>query len=394
MTPDAATAAVPRAQVVVDLGAIRDNVTVLRAASPGAALMAVVKADAYGHGLVPSARAAIAGGASWLGVALPEEAFALRAAGVDVPVLAWLLNPGDDDVLARAVAERIDLSASDVGTLAAIEAAAGTTTPARVHLKVDSGLGRAGAPLVTWPALVEAAAAAEARGRVTVVGVWSHLAFADAPNHPVVAAQVEAFADAVDVAKAAGLSPQVRHLANSAATLALPQTHLDLVRPGIAVYGVSPGGELASAAELGLRPAMRLEARLAQVKRVPAGHGVSYGHEYTTTRETSLGLVPLGYADGVPRAGGGTGPVLAAGRVRTVAGRICMDQFVLDLGDDAAMAGDTVVLFGDGLGGEPTAEDWAQATGTIAYEIVSRVGPRVPRRYVGGTVLGGADDTA
>jgi len=206
--------------------------------------------------------------------------------------------------------------------------------------------------------------------------------------------QLEAFIAALEVVTAQGLEPGVRHLANSAATFALPETHFDLVRPGIAVYGISPGGELGTARELGLRPAMRLEAMLTNVKRVPAGHGVSYGHEYVTSAETTLGLVPLGYADGIPRAAGNRGPVLAASHVRPVAGRVCMDQFVLDLGDAPAAVGDTVVLFGTGDHGEPTAEDWAFAADTIPYEIVTRIGPRVPRVYVGGTIAVDPTDSA
>ena len=255
---------------------------------------------------------------------------------------------------------------------------------ARLHLKVDTGLGRAGAPAADWPGLVRHAVAAQASGEVEVVGVWSHLAYADEPGHPTVAAQIRAFGEAAEVAASLGVRDPIRHLANSAATLAAPEAHFDLVRPGIALYGLSPGPLVGTPESLGLRPAMTLEARLSSVKRVPAGHGVSYAHAYTTTSETTLGLVPLGYADGIGRAAGNAGPVLAAGRVRRIAGRVCMDQFVLDLGDDPAEAGDPVVLFGPGDGGEPTAEDWAQAMGTIGYEVVTRIGPRVPREYVGG----------
>jgi alanine racemase len=255
-----------------------------------------------------------------------------------------------------------------------------------VHLKADTGLGRGGAAEGDWPELVEAARKAEVDGTVRVVGVWSHFAYADAPGHETIRRQATGFARAVEVAEEAGLRPDVRHLANSAATLTAPEHHYDLVRPGIAVYGLSPVPDVAGPAALGLRPAMRLSAGLVLVKRVPAGSGVSYGHAYTTARESTLGLVPLGYADGIPRSATLVGPVLAAGRRRTVAGRVCMDQFVLDLGDDAAAAGDEVVLFGAGDDGEPTAQDWADATGTISYEIVTRVGPRVPRVYVGEAV--------
>ena len=371
------------AQAQVDLGAIRANVAALRGRT-SAEVLAVVKADGYGHGLVPSARAAVAGGATWLGTALLEEALDVRAAGLTEPrVLAWLSGHGAR--WAEAIGADIDLSANAVWAVEAIAAAArdaGTT--ARVHLKIDTGLSRGGASMADWADVVDAARKAEADGAVRVVGVWSHFAYADAPGHPTIGLQAEAFAAAVGVAERAGIRPEVRHLANSAATLTAPEHHYDLVRPGIAVYGLSPVPDVAGPSSYGLKPAMTVTARLALVKRVPAGSGVSYGHTYTAERDTTVGLVPLGYADGVPRAGGNAAPVLAAGRRRTIAGRVCMDQFVLDLGDDEAEAGDEVVIFGPGDGGEPTAQDWAEATGTISYEIVTRIGPRVPRVYVGG----------
>jgi alanine racemase len=365
----------------VDLGAIRSNVAAL-AGGTSAEVMAVVKADAYGHGLVPSARAAVEGGATWLGTALLDEALALRAAGLTAPrVLAWLMGPGE--AWAEALQADVDVSVNAEWALAEVVAAARETgVTARVHLKVDTGLNRGGAAVADWPDLVVAARKAEAEGAVRVVGLWSHFAYADAPGHPTIARQADVFRDAVAHAESAGIDPEVRHLANSAATLTAPDQHFDLVRPGIAVYGLSPVPDVAGPAHYGLRPAMTLAADLVLVKRVPAGSGVSYGHTYTTDRATTLGLVPLGYADGVPRNASNIGPVLAAGRTRTVAGRVCMDQLVLDLGDDRAAAGDEVVLFGTGEDGGPTAQDWAAATGTISYEIVTRVGPRVPREYL------------
>jgi alanine racemase len=252
-----------------------------------------------------------------------------------------------------------------------------------VHLKIDTGLGRGGAQLADWPDLVDAAATAQAEGSVEVVGVWSHLAYADEPTNPTIEAQRQAFEEALEIATRAGLKPQVRHLANSAATLKLPQTHYDLVRPGVAIYGLSPGPGVGDARELGLTPAMTLTTQVALTKRVPAGHGVSYGHQYVTDRETTLALVPLGYADGVPRHLTNIGEVAIGGELYRIAGRVCMDQFVLDVGDDEVSAGDEVVLFGVGANGEPTAEEWANAIGTINYEIVTRVGARVPRRYEG-----------
>ena len=365
----------------VDLGAIRSNVAAL-AGGTSAEVMAVVKADGYGHGLVPSAQAAVEGGATWLGTALLDEALALRAAGLTGPrVLAWLMGPGE--AWAEALQADVDVSVNAEWALAEVVAAARETgVTARVHLKVDTGLSRGGAAVADWPSLVVAARKAEAEGAVHVVGLWSHFAYADAPGHPTIARQADVFREAVAHAEGAGIDPEVRHLANSAATLTAPDQHFDLVRPGIAVYGLSPVPDVAGPAHYGLRPAMTLAADLVLVKRVPAGTGVSYGHTYTTDRETTLGLVPLGYADGVPRNASNLGPVLAAGRTRTVAGRVCMDQLVLDLGDDPAAAGDEVVLFGTGEDGGPTAQDWAAATGTISYEIVTRVGPRVPREYL------------
>ena len=386
------TTPVPHAEVRVSLIAMRDNVAELRRRAVNAELLAVVKADGYGHGLVASARAARAGGATWLGTAVLTEALQLRAAGVDGRILAWLAAPGER--WGDAIAAGVDVSAAASWAVDEIAAAARNTgRPARLHLKVDSGLGRSGATVPDWPSLVDSALKAEAEGVVEVVGLWSHFAIADEPGHPTVARQLAVFTEAVAFAEARGVSPEVRHLANSAATLTLPDTHFDLVRPGLAVYGLSPIPDQAAPAELGLRPAMSVRARLSLVKRVSAGQGVSYGHAYVTDRMTTLGLVPLGYADGVPRHGssgeGGPGaPVLVAGRIRPVAGRVCMDQFVVDLGDDVAQAGDEVVLFGDGAAGEPTAQDWADACGTISYEIVTRFGPRLPRTFVGAEEIG------
>ncbi|MDQ1249277.1 MAG: alanine racemase [Actinomycetota bacterium] len=369
-----------RAWAEIDLGALRHNIGVLRRAAPDSLLMAVVKADAYGHGLAECAAAARDGGADWLGVALVGEALTLRAAGDTGPLLCWLSVPGDrfDECLRHDV----DVSAYDTRMLAEIvDAAARTGIKAMVHLKVDTGLSRGGA-VPPWDEFFAAARAAEEAGRVQVVGLWSHLAYADEPEHPTVARQLAEFERAIEVADAAGLQPRLRHLANSAATLRLPQTHFDLVRPGIAVYGISPGASVGTEAELDLRPVMTLKARLTMVKPLPAGAGVSYAHQYVTSRSTTAGLIPVGYADGIPRAASNVGPVLAAGAVRPIAGRVCMDQVVVDLDGDEAHAGDEVVFFGDGAAGHPTATEWAQATDTIAYEIVTRVGPRIPRIVV------------
>ncbi|WP_286219359.1 alanine racemase [Paraoerskovia sediminicola] len=397
------------ARVVVDLDAIARNVGALAGHAPSAQVMAVVKADAYGHGLVPSARAALAGGATWLGAAQVPEALALRAAGItpsDARVLTWLYAPGAP--LDAALEADVDVSVHAAWALDEVVAAARATgRTARVHLKVDTGLGRNGLTPADLADLLPAARQAEADGAVRLVGVWSHLAFADDPGNPTVLHQAEVFDDAVRLVEAAGAGLEVRHLANSAATLTAPRMHYDLVRPGIAVYGISPVPQVSDSVAYGLVPAMTFEAELANVKRVGAGHGVSYAHRYTTAQDTMLGVVPVGYADGVPRHASGDlperpgGPVLVGGtadelgsdgaaRVLRVAGRVCMDQLVLDLGPWATeQAGDVVTLFGAGTGlargGAPTAQDWADAAGTIAYEIVTRVGTRVPRVYVDGT---------
>jgi alanine racemase len=368
-----------RAEVVVDLDAIAANTAALRE-RVGRPLMAVVKADGYGHGLVPSARAALAGGADALGVAVIEEALALRAAGVTAPLLAWLNAPGED--FAAALAADVEVSVNATwGVEEVVAAARATGRTARLHLKVDTGLSRGGATPDEWPALVAAAARAQAGGEVEVVGLWSHLAYADAPTHPTIGRQKAVFDEAVVVARDAGLRDARRHLANSAATVALPETWYDLVRPGIAVYGLDPlGGDPAA---YGLRPAMTVQAQVMLTKRVPAGVGVSYGHTYSPATETTLAVVPVGYADGIPRAGSNRAPVLAGGAQRTIAGRVCMDQFVLDVGDAPVRAGDRVVLWGPGTDGEPTAQQWADAVDTIHYELVARIGGRFARRYTG-----------
>ncbi len=378
------------ARAVVDLDAITHNVSTLDEMSGDAAVLAVVKADGYGHGLVPAARAALAGGATWLGVAQLDEALELRAAGIRAPLLAWLYAPGAD--FEAAVRADIDLSVGAPWMLADILTAAhdvGRT--ARLHLKVDTGLGRNGLMPQDLAGMLDTLHAAQSEKMCRVVGVWSHLAWADDPGHPTVQRQHEVFADAVASVERAGFDIEVRHLSNSAATLTDPSIHYDLVRPGLAVYGLSPVPKVGGPEHFGLRPAMRLEADLALTKVVDAGQGVSYGHQYTTTAATVLGLVPIGYADGVPRHASGTqdawgGPVQVGDRRLGVAGRVCMDQFMVDLGAGASeVAGDTVVLFGSHERGEPTAEDWAKVVGTISYEIVTRVGARVPRVYVGGS---------
>ncbi|MFJ2215676.1 alanine racemase [Streptomyces sp. NPDC101062] len=376
------TSATLRARAEVDLAALRGNVRALRSrVGDGVAVMAVVKSDAYGHGMLPVARAARAAGATWLGTATPHEALALRAAGIGGRVMCWLWTPGDP--WREGIEADLDMSVSGLWALREVTAAARAAgRPARIQLKADTGLGRNGCPPADWPELVGAALAAQAAGEVRVTGLWSHFACADEPGHPSIAAQLEVFHEVVTYAEKAGVEPEVRHIANSAAALTVPESSFDLVRTGIALYGISPSPDLGTPEDFGLRPVMTLSASVALVKQVPKGHGVSYGHHYVTPEETTLGLIPLGYADGIPRHASGRGPVQVGGVRRTVAGRVAMDQFVVDLGGDTPEAGATAVLFGPGDRGEPTAEDWAQAAGTIAYEIVTRIGSRVPRVYL------------
>lgn len=368
----------------VDLGAFRANLGTLAGHAPGAAVMVVVKADGYGHGMLPCARAARQAGAAWLGVATPAEALLLREDGDTGPVLAWLYGPEED--LSALVAAGVDVSAQSVEQVGAVVAGAAVAERrARVHLKVDTGLSRNGATLRDWPAVCAAAAEAEAAGALEVVGVWSHLAAADEPGHPSIPIQRAAFEAALRQARAAGLRPVLRHLANSAATLLLPETHYELVRVGIAAYGIDPAPGVAAQAGVSLRPVMRLRAQLVNVKELAAGSGVSYGWTWTAAAATTVGLVPLGYADGIPWQAGNRAEVGHRGHRRPVRGRICMDQFVVELGAGGGLVGEEVVVFGPGDDGEPSAQEWAAHAGTIGYEIVTRIGARVPRRYRGRT---------
>jgi alanine racemase len=372
----------PERAAVVDLDAIRHNVATVRRVAEPARVMAVVKADGYGHGAARVARAALEAGASWLGVAHISEALALRAAGIDAPILAWLHTP--DSNFSAAVAAGIDLGCSGWELDAIVAAAREQERPARIHLKIDTGLGRNGVTADRWESVVGEAVEYQDEGLLRVVGVFSHLAVADEPTRPETDDQLEAFRDAIALAEDAGCDLEVRHIANSPAIFSRPDAHFELVRAGISIYGLSPFADQ-TAADLGLRPAMTLRATLSQAKRVPADQGVSYGLLYRTPSAGTLGLVPLGYADGVPRTSE-RGPVRIAGRTYPVVGRVAMDQIVVDLGADAdpeALIGAEAVLFGNGEDGGPTADDWARATQTINYEIVTRISGRVPRVYVG-----------
>jgi alanine racemase len=354
----------PRAEAVVDLDALRHNVALLLDRAK-ALVMAVVKADGYGHGAVPVATAALQAGATWLGSCSAAEAVDLRKAGIEAPILAWLYTVGED--LSDAISAGVEFSVSSVDELR-------RTAGAPVHLKIDTGLNRNGCPQELWPQLCRAAAGHDVRA------IWSHLACADEPGHPSIDKQAERFEWAYQVALAAGLTP-MRHLANSAATLTRPDLHFDLVRVGIAMYGLNPVPQ-----PEGLRPVMTFRSSVVHAKRTAAGETVSYGGTWTASQTTTLALVPVGYADGVPRGLSGRLEVWLAGKRRPVVGRVCMDQIVVDCGDDTVEPGDEVILFGDGDLGEPTAREWADRLGTIDYEIVTNMyRPRVRRVYVGAT---------
>ena len=368
-----------RAEAIIDPGAIRDNIALLRARALGADFMAVVKANGYGHGIVPVAGIAVESGADCLGVAYPSEAMQLREAGVDAPILAWLYTPQED--LAPLVASDVQISVASVGMLEQVLAAAASAgARARIHMKLDTGLGRNGCPPSGWQRLLHRVRLAQDEGLVEVIGIWSHLVSGEEPGAAITAEQIEAFELGLHEAERNGIVPRYRHLANSGGVLNSPETHYDMVRCGIAMYGLSPGPATGTSAELGLRPAMTLRSRIALVKTVPAGQGVSYNHRYRTSRPTRLALVPVGYGDGVPRAGSGKLPVLVGDQQVSVAGTVAMDQVVLDVGDLRVRSGDEVTLFG-GAPGQPSADDWARLCGTINYEIVTGISARVARMY-------------
>ncbi|MCE4027804.1 alanine racemase [Microbacterium sp. Au-Mic1] len=365
----------PFREATIDLDAISDNARHLRRLT-GVDVIGVVKANAYGHGAADAAVAALAGGVTSLGVATVEEGLELRRQGINARILAWLHAPGRrfDD----AAEAGLDLGISSLEQLLAAADASRGADPVRVHLKFETGLSRNGIAPGDRSRLLAEAARLERIGRVRIVGLFSHVSNTSPEDD---LAALAAFETACAEAASLGIHPEVRHLAATAAAIDLPQTRLDAVRIGIGLYGVSPFDDR-SPSDLGLRPAMTLRGAIAAVRRVPAGTGVSYGYTHRTAAETTLALVPLGYADGVPRHASGRGPVQIGGRRYTVAGRIAMDQFLVDVGDEEVAVGDEVVLFGDPTLGVPSARDWADAADTIDYEIVTRIGPRVPRRSV------------
>ena len=392
----------------VDLAAIRHNLGVLRAAAPGALQLATVKANAYGHGLLPVARAALDGGADWLGVAQLAEAFTLRRgldeAGVaraDAPILAWISTSSSD--FAAAIEADIDLSVSWTWVLADICAAAREAgRPARVHVKIDTGMSRAGSTLADLPALASALRMAADDGLVDVVGAWSHMSRADdlsEAGNASTASHVRIFEEGLAILADAGVTPRIRHLSATSGILWHPEAHYDMVRAGIGLYGLSPDPAVATAEQLGLIPALELRAPLTSVKVIEEGTPASYGGTWVAPTRRWIGLVPLGYGDGILRAVSNKARVVvhtASGPFNApIVGRVCMDQFMVDLGpaegspgtptarsgQAPAAPGDIATLFGSGAGGEALADDWAQAAGTINYEIVTHLGAHIPRIY-------------
>ena len=361
-----------RAEARIDLDRIKANIKHLIELSD-TSVMAVVKADAYGHGLVPVAQAALAAGASALGVALLEEAITLRKAGITAPILAWLVPPGSDFKL--AVDNEIELAASSIKVLEEIGAVKSTNRP-RVHLEVDTGMSRGGF-LGEWGKLD-----AHHVANIDIVGIFSHFARADEPEEKQNEEQRNRFKEMVATLESFGYTNIVRHLSNSAATLMDKESRFNMVRVGIAMYGLSPDvNSLGDSASLELKPVMQVRAKLHLVKTVPANSPVGYGATAYTTAETKLGIVAMGYADGIPRIAQGAG-VFVDGKRAPIIGRVSMDQFVVDLGADSkATTGDWVIVFGDGVTGEYTADDWGLASNSINYEIVTRIGPRVSRIY-------------
>ena len=358
------------ARLDIDLAAIADNTRLLAGRASGD-LMAVVKADGFGHGAADVARTALANGASWLGVTGIEEALALRAAGLRAPLLSWL-NPVDAD-FETAVAAGVDLAVPGLEHLAAVARAPGR---ARVHLHIDAGMARDGAAPAIWGHLCRTARRAELRGEVEVVGVMGHLGCADDPADACNATGRTRFAWALETVRSSGLRPAHRHLAATSATLTDPRSHHTMSRVGAGLVGIDPSRTTR------LRPAMTLTAPIVSVRRVRAGTSVGYGHTYLTDRATDLGLVPLGYADGLPRLASGRAEVQVRGRRHPVVGRISMDQFVVDLGDSTVTSGETVTVFGPGDAGEPTVAEWAAWADTIEHEIVTGIGQRVRRRTI------------
>ena len=377
-----------RAEVLIDLGAIRENIKYLMAKS-GKPALAVVKADGYGHGLLPVAKSALSAGASWLGVALLEEARALRQGGISAPIIAWLTPITDD--FASAINQDIDIAIPSLSHLEAITSAARSLGKcAKVHLEVDTGMSRGGA-LNEWNELVRNAKAYQDSGLITVIGIWSHFARADEAGHEFNKKQLENFKSAVAEVESVGITPEIIHLSNSAAAINDVDSHFDLLRLGIAIYGLSPDfSHMGSSEKLNLKPAMSIRARIHLVKDIPAGSQVGYGGSAITKVDTKLGVIAMGYSDGIPRNANSDAGVLVGNKRAPIIGRVSMDQFVVDLGSDSsARAGDWAYIIGSNpsdsytSASSYTADSWASASATINYEIVTRIAARVKRIYQG-----------
>lgn len=364
----------PERTAIIDAAAIAHNVRTIAEYVRPTKVLAAVKADGYGHGLITASKAALTGGADWLGTAHIAEALQLREAGIEAPLLAWL-HTKDSDFTAGLEAH-IDLGVSGWELEPIAEAARVLHEPARVHLKVDTGLGRNGATLADWPDLVARAAELQNQGLISVEGIFTHLAVADEPDRKETDEQLEVFGKALQIAEDQGVVPDLRHAANTPAAMSRPDAHFDMVRVGVGIYGQSPFADR-TGADLGFKPAMELRSTVANVKHVPAGQGISYGLTHRVETPTHLGLIPLGYADGIPRIAVGA-PVMIRGRRYHSAGRVAMDQFVVDLGEETEVqVGDEVTVFGGDSGIE--AAELGAAAGTINYEIITRIGARVPR---------------
>jgi alanine racemase len=365
-------------ELIIDLDAIAANLNTMRSKVSAPMVLGVVKADAYGHGMIQVARKLEAAGVDYLGVADIDEALALREAQIDLPILAWLHSPNETFV--RAVDAGIELGVANAEQLNRIaKAAEHLGRVARVHLKVDTGLGRNGATAAEWPELLKLAHGLVAEGFIQVVAIFSHLS-STGPTEDL--AQINRFDEACKVAREAGVEFEIRHLTASDGSLNYPQAHYEMVRIGVALYGLSPFADHHSN-EYDLRPAMTATALVTQTKRVEAGQGVSYGYMHRTADETTLALIPVGYAEGLPRDASGRVKVSINGKNFAVSSRIAMDQFVIDVKDEPVKAGDLVTIFGDPAAGVPSADDWADGANTINYEIVTRMGGRFKRRYLG-----------
>ena len=369
-----------RASAEINLSAITQNFKSIKSRTT-ADVLAVVKADAYGHGLIPVSKALEEAGADWFGTALLEEAINLRKAGILKPIISWLTPLGED--FKSAIDLDIDLGIPSIDLLdEVIKAASLTGKAARIHLEIDTGMSRGGV-LSEWDQLIKSVLVGVNLKLLKVIGIWSHFARADEPAELMNQEQLSLFEEKVNQAKTAGIDAQFIHIANSAALFTNKSTHKNIIRSGIALFGLSPDVKtIGDSSSLGLKPAMKLKAKLNLVKEVKAGSSVGYGGTAVLKSDTKLGVVALGYADGIPRNTNNLAGVFVDKKRAPMIGRVSMDQFVVDLGVTSnAKTGDEVIVFGDGSGDEYTVDEWAKAANTINYEIITRIGPRVPRIY-------------